>query len=175
MRRPSSLDIDRESFRVVVTCLVYRIRQGDVLPGDVRFLVLKRNPELAIFPGLWTVPGGGVRLGDLSSRMLKASDAVEGVLECAIRREIAEECGREVCLGKISYRSNFAFIQPNGVPVIGMRFSAPYLYGKVELDLSESTKSKWVTFEEARTINFIAGVPEVLEQCATQLVQNHDR
>ena len=44
-----------ELHRVVATAIIYR---------DGKYLIVKRSPNKKVFPGRWTVPGGGLEVTD---------------------------------------------------------------------------------------------------------------
>jgi 8-oxo-dGTP diphosphatase len=60
----------RPRFRVGVKAVIFR---------DKRVLLLRRRDDLALYPGLWDLPGGGVEEGE--------------TLEEALVREVSEEAG----------------------------------------------------------------------------------
>lgn len=121
--------------RIVATCLVYRGR---------RYLIKKRHPDRQPFPGRWEVPGGGVEAKDYEG-LPKGSDGWENVLERVVRREVEEEVNIRV--GRPAFIGDSFFVRHDGIPVIVLRFAAPFESGEVALD-DEATEYRWVTSAE---------------------------
>ena len=148
-----------ELHRVVVACIIHnRTHAAD----EPRFLLLKRHPEHKVYPGLWGVPSGGIELSDFA-------DPHADPLETAARRETREESGLEV--GILSYLSAFRFVRPDGIPVIGMRFYAPYLGGSVVLDTKQdATEFVWSTAAEAKRRPLLPDLADELAEVRARLV-----
>lgn len=99
-----------------------------------RLLLLHRRDDLAVAPGLWDLPGGGVEVGER--------------LEDSLVREVREETGFTVRVGRPIYaeivRTRF---------VSGKRLTVAVLYyecstraaGLPRLDPEEHTDFAWVT------------------------------
>lgn len=146
--------------RVVCTCLVYQVQGANrKIPF---YLAIKRHPGLKIFPGLWTLPGGGMNAIDYRGGLLQASGGWESPLDFAVRREVKEETAIEV--GELEYLNNFAFIRDDDVPVFGVRFAAPYLSGEVVLDPNDSVDYAWVNAEglDVSDFEFLGNIPNVI-------------
>jgi len=138
--------MDKELHRIVSTCIIYK---------DGKYLLLQRSFEKKMFPGKWTVPGGGLTIDDYINLPKTTSDHWYFALENSLRREIKEEAGIEV--GKINYLCDMTFIRPDNIPVIILSFYAPYKSGEVKLD-EESINHAWVTYEEAKNYNMVEGL-----------------
>jgi 8-oxo-dGTP pyrophosphatase MutT (NUDIX family) len=143
---------DIDLHRVVGACLIYNHAR--------RFLILKRRPDLKVYPGLWTIPGGGMRKDDYAQLPQTSPDGWEAPLEIALRREIKEEANVEV--GPLEYLSHFTFIRPDDVPVFGVRFAAPYVSGKVAIDPKDSTKHEWILALDVPAYNFLGNIADVI-------------
>jgi len=143
---------NRELHRIVSTAIIHK---------DNRFLIVRRSPDKKVFPGRWTVPGGGLEIDDYVDTPVSTKDNNwYYALETSLRREVIEEVGLE--MGKVSYLLDLAFIRPDGVPVITLSFYAPWKSGEIKLN-SENIEYKWVSAEEAKKYDLIAGIAEEIE------------
>ncbi|MFA4999118.1 MAG: NUDIX domain-containing protein, partial [Candidatus Paceibacterota bacterium] len=43
---------------------LHRITSTAIIRKDGKYLIVKRNPNKKVFPGKWTVPGGGLEVTD---------------------------------------------------------------------------------------------------------------
>lgn len=123
---------------------------GAIVVKDGRVLLARRGKEPSF--GLWSVPGGAVRLG-------------EG-LKAAARREIREECGIEIDVADVvevierMVRDADGRIQYHYVIV-------DYLSRWVSGDLapsSEVLESRWVSPEDFPKYQMTAGTAEVIHR-----------
>lgn len=137
---------DKELHRISSTAIIYK---------DGMYLLLKRSLDKKAFPGKWTVPGGGLEVGDYVNTKKTTNDHWYFAIEKSLRREIKEESDLEV--GEIKYLLDIAFIRPDGVPVIILSFYCPYKSGDVKLD-DDSIDYAWVTYEEARKYDMVEGL-----------------
>jgi 8-oxo-dGTP diphosphatase len=142
---------DRELHRMVSTAIIYK---------DGKYLLLRRSLSKKVFPGKWTVPGGGLEVDDYINTPKTTKDHWYFAIEKSLRREIKEECNLEV--GKIKYLLDIAFIRPDGIPVVILSFYCPYKSGEVKLD-EDSIDYKWVTYEEAKKYDLVEGLLEEIE------------
>jgi len=138
--------MDKELHRITSTCIIHK---------DGKYLLLQRSFDKKVFPGKWTVPGGGLSTDDYTNLPKTTSDHWYFALENSLRREIKEEAGIEV--GKINYLCDITFIRPDGVPVIILSFYAPYQSGEVKLD-GESINHVWTSVEELGNHDLIEGI-----------------
>jgi 8-oxo-dGTP diphosphatase len=142
---------DRELHRMVSTAIIYK---------DGKYLLLRRSLSKKVFPGKWTVPGGGLEVDDYINTPKTTKDHWYFAIEKSLRREIKEECNLEV--GKIKYLLDIAFIRSDGIPVVILSFYCPYKSGEVKLD-EDSIDYKWVTYEEAKKYDLVEGFLEEIE------------
>lgn len=139
-----------DRYRPVVTSLVYR-------ESDDTYLILKRSEKLPVYPGMWTVPGGGLERKDYFERPQTSPDGWDNVLEVALLREIREEAG--ITVKNVRYRGNTVFIRPDMVPVIVLRHYAQYASGDVVLDPADATDYRWIRPYELSQYDLIGNIP----------------
>ncbi len=142
---------NKELHRITSTAIIYR---------DGKYLLLRRSLKKKAFPGKWTVPGGGLEVDDYINTPKTTKDHWYFAIENSLRREIKEECNLEV--GKIKYLLDIAFIKPGGIPAVILSFYAPYKSGEVKLD-EDNIDYAWVTYEEAKNYDLVAGLLEEIE------------
>lgn len=140
---------DKNLHRIVVTAFVYK--------PDLTYLITKRSPHKKVMPGKWTVPGGGLEVDDYinTEPSTRGSKQWYGALENTLRREIREEVNLEI--GKPEYLLDYTFIRPDGIPVLGITYFAPYISGEVRLD-EDATEFAWIRAEEGDNYDFIEGI-----------------
>lgn len=143
---------DKESHRISSTAIIYN--------SEGKYLLLKRSLDKKAFPGMWTVPGGGLETDDYTNTPKTTKDHWYFAIEKSLRREIKEESNLEV--GKLTYLLDIAFIRPDGIPVIILSYYAPYESGEVKLD-EDSIEYTWVTLKEAKEYDLIEGILEEIE------------
>ena len=149
---------DKELHRIAITCIIYK---------DGKYLVTKRSPHKKVHPNKWTVPGGGLNTDDYVNTPQTGGDAGwYGAVEKALRREVKEEVNVEV--GEARYLLDMTFIRPDGIPVLVLSYYAPYVSGEVTLD-DDAVEYKWATLEEAKGLDFIAGIYGEIEEVDTLL------
>ncbi len=131
--------------------------------SDGRCLILKRSGTEKVHPGKYCVPGGKLEWGEmditkptrLNGDVLDFENAVEKLLV----REAKEEAGVEI--GEdLHYINSVAFVRPDGIPVILVKFAAEYKSGEVKVESGAFTDFAWVNADEVKTYECIEGVPE---------------
>ncbi len=140
-----------ELYRVTVTAIIIR---------DGKFLITRRSRNKKAWPGLWTVPGGGMELNDYINTPKTNSDCWYYAVENTLKREVKEEVGLEI--GRAKYLLDIAFIRPDSIPAITLSFWCHWKSGEVRLN-DESIDCKWVTLEEAKNYELIPGIWGELE------------
>ena len=151
---------ENKLFYFVANVVVYR-------ESDGRCLILKRSEREKVHPGKYCVPGGKLEWNRLDLRhptrlngdVLDFEDAIEDLLV----REAREESGLEI-ERKLKYINSVAFVRPDEIPVILVKFAAKYKNGKVKLEENSFTEYAWVNQEEVKNYECIKGVPEEIEQ-----------
>ncbi len=151
---------DDKLFYFVANAVVYR-------ESDGRCLVLKRSEQEKVHPGKYCVPGGKLEWAQLdiarptrvNGDVLDFEDSVEELLKREIKEEAGIEIGRE-----LKYINSVAFLRPDGIPVILIKFAAKYKNGDVKLEDGSFTDYKWVNGQEIKNYECIKGIPEEVEK-----------
>lgn len=137
---------NRELHRIVSTAIIYK--RG-------RFLITQRSLDKKVWPGKWTVPGGGLEIDDYVNTPSTTKHTWYFALANSLKRELKEEVGLEV--GKIKYLLDLAFIRPDKIPVLTLSFYAPWKARKVKLN-NESIDYKWIKASEVKKFDLIEGI-----------------
>jgi len=74
-----------------------------------------------------------------------------------------EEAGIEIDR-KIHYINSVAFIRPDGIPVVLVKFAARYKSGDIVLEEGAFTDYKWVNAEEIKQYECIDGIHKEVEE-----------
>lgn len=143
-------------FYVVANVVIYREEDG-------RCLILKRDAREKVHPNKFAVPGGKLEWKDLpiekptriNGEVLDFENAIEDLLA----REAKEEAGIEI-YPKLEYINSVAFIRPDGIPVMLVKFAAKYKSGQVILEKGAFTDHAWVNAEEIQNLDCIQGIKE---------------
>ncbi len=137
--------MDKELHRIALTAIIHK---------DGKYLITKRSLKKKAFPGMWTVPGGGLEIDDYVNEPKTTSEHWYGALENALRREIKEEVGLEV--GEFTYLLDITYLRGD-VPVVILSYYCPYKSGEVTLD-EDSIDFAWVTYDEAKSYDLVEGL-----------------
>ncbi len=142
-------------FYFVANVVVYREK-------DKRCLILKRDMREKVHPGKWGVPGGKLEWEELDmkkpTRMNGDVFDFENAVEKLLVREAKEEAG--VKIGKeLSYINSVAFVRPDGIPVILVKFATKFKGGKIKPEKGGFTDFAWVNAKEVLKYDCIRGVP----------------
>ncbi|MDP2641579.1 MAG: NUDIX domain-containing protein [Candidatus Yanofskybacteria bacterium] len=147
-------------FYFVANVVVYR-------ESDSRCLILKRSEQEKVHPGKYCVPGGKLEWNQLDiakpTRMNGDVLDFENAVETLLVRETKEEAGIDI-EGDLKYMNSVAFIRPDGIPVILVKFAAKYKSGAVELEKGSFSDYAWVNEDEAREYECIQGIPEEIKK-----------
>ncbi|MEI9913675.1 MAG: NUDIX domain-containing protein [Candidatus Saccharibacteria bacterium] len=146
-------------FYFVANAVIYR-------SSDKRCLILKRSAREKVHPGKWAVPGGKLEWGDmdlskptrLNGEVIDFEDAVERLLE----REVFEEAGVRVD-GPLHFINDVAFVRPDGIPVVLIKFAVKYKSGEVKLEPGAFDDFAWVNSKEVKDYDCIDGVSEEVD------------
>ncbi|MFZ2886211.1 MAG: NUDIX hydrolase [Minisyncoccia bacterium] len=146
-----------ERHRVVATCIIHRRLRW----WKRTEYLIKERAKIggSPYPGKWEVVGGGMQPSlDYENRKMDNHDGWENVLaRFTIPRETDEEVG--LVIGTPRPLGDFVFLRDDGVPVLGMRYVAEYVSGKVVLD-EEATESKWIYASEVGDYDLIGTIAE---------------
>lgn len=153
-------------FYFVANVIIYR--------EDGRCLILKRSDSEKVHPGKYCVPGGKFEWSlldidkptRLNGDVLDYEDAVESLL----KKEVLEEAGIEID-GKLHYINSVAFVRPDEIPVVLLKFAAKYRSGQVMLE-KDFTDYKWVNSSEIEAFECIKGIPEEIKKTIDIFAKN---
>ena len=152
-------------FYFVANVMVYRA-------SDRKWLLLKRHEREKVHPGKYAMPGGKLEHKDLDINIpTRMNDDVidfENALEDLLHREVKEEAGIEI-KEPFLYVNSVAFIRPDGIPVILLKFAAEYKSGEIELEEDAFTDHAWVSSEETKKLDTIKGIPEEIAEASKLL------
>jgi len=143
-------------FYFVANAVVYR-------ESDRRCLILKRDEREKVHPGRYAVPGGKLEWKELDiTKPTRVDDNVldfEDAIENLLRREVKEEAGVEI-KNTLVYLNSVAFVRPDEIPVVLVKFATKYERGEVILEKGAFTDYAWVNGEEIKNYPCIDGVQE---------------
>lgn len=147
---------ENKLFYFVANVVVYR-------ESDKRCLILKRSDQEKVHPGKYCVPGGKLEWGDLdiskptrlNGDVLDFKDAVEELLI----REVKEEAGINI-EREFKYINSVAFVRPDEIPVVLVKFAAKYKGGEVVLEDGVFLGHAWVNEVEVKNYECIKGIQE---------------
>ncbi len=148
--------MDKELHRIAITGIIYN--------DDGKYLVTKRSLEKKAFPGMWTVPGGGISTDDyIDTPPTHANGQWYNIVEQTLRREIKEEVNVEI--EKPEYLLDLTFIRPDNVPVLVLSYMCKYASGevKIEGDNGDTIDFAWATLEDLKSYELIDGILEEIE------------
>ncbi|PCI28614.1 hypothetical protein COB52_03435 [Candidatus Kaiserbacteria bacterium] len=135
--------------------------------SDNRCLIIKRSEREKAHPNKWAVPGGKLEWGDLDVNNPESMNGIVKDYDSAISelasREVKEECGLDL-FGDMYYLMSKAFIRPDGVPVVLIKFASEVLDGDIVLEEGAFTDYAWVNKDEALQYDCIDGVPEEIKK-----------
>ena len=143
-------------FYFVANAVIYR-------ESDKRCLILKRHEREKVHPGKYAVPGGKLEWKDLNiTKPTRINGDVldfENTVEELLAREVLEEAGIQIKSG-IYFLNDVAFIRPDEIPVILIKFAAKFKRGEVKLEPGSFTDYAWVNDIEVKKYNCIDGIQE---------------
>lgn len=143
-------------FYCVANVVVYR-------ESDGRCLMLKRSEHEKVHAGKWCVPGGKLEWAQLDitkpTRMNGEVFDFEDAVEELLTREVKEEAGIEI-ERELQYINSVAFVRPDGIPTILIKFAAKYKCGDVVCEAGAFIDHAWVNEEEVKKYECIQGIYE---------------
>jgi 8-oxo-dGTP pyrophosphatase MutT (NUDIX family) len=150
-------------FYVVANAIVYR-------QSDQRCLLLKRSDREVAHPGKYGVIGGKLEWADLNLKLPSRTNGdvldFENAIEKLLQREAKEEAGIDIS-GPLRYINSVAYVRPDGVPSILIKFAAQYQEGDVVLEERSFSQYTWANAQEAQQLPCIEGIAEEVAQAAT--------
>jgi len=143
-------------FYFVANVIIYR-------ESDQRCLILRRNTREKVHSGKFAVPGGKLEWQDLNLKhpsklngdVLDFDNAIENLLN----RETREETGIEI-KKELFYINSAAFVRPDGIPVVLVKFAAKYKSGEIDLSEGSFTEYAWANADEVKEYDCILGIKE---------------
>lgn len=131
--------------------------------SDGRCLILQRSLSEKVHPGRYCVPGGKLEWAnlDINKPTRLNGDVIdfENAVEDLLQREVKEEAGVEIDR-ELKYLNSVAFVRPDEVPVVLVKFAAKYKGGEVKPEARAFINSVWVNAEEVGGYECIDGVAE---------------
>ena len=147
---------ENKLFYFVANVVIYR-------KSDKRCLILKRSEKEKVHPGKYCVPGGKLEWEqlDLTKPTRMNGDVLdfEGAVEELLIRESKEEAGVDIGQN-LKYLNSVAFVRPDEIPVILVKFAAEYKNGEVKIEDGAFTNFVWVNADEIKNYECIKGIPE---------------
>jgi len=153
-------------FYFVANVLVYR-------ESDGRCLILKRAEREKVHPGKYATPGGKLEWNDLDlahpTRMNGEVIDFQNAAEDLLRREAKEEAGVDIG-AELYYIGSIAFVRPDGIPVVLIKFAAKYQGGGIVLQEGDFTDYAWVSVAEVKNYDCVEGIEEEVRK-TTEIFQ----
>jgi 8-oxo-dGTP pyrophosphatase MutT (NUDIX family) len=138
--------------------------------SDGRCLLLKRSEREKVHPGKYATPGGKLEWADFDlknpTRMNGEVIDFENAVEDLLARETKEEAGIEI-EKDLKYINSIAFVRPDGIPVVLVKFAAKWKSGNVKVDEHDFSDFVWVNEEEVRNYDCILGIDEEVRKTAS--------
>ncbi|MEK7090258.1 MAG: NUDIX domain-containing protein [Patescibacteria group bacterium] len=145
------MDKNNNLHEVVITAIVVK---------DEKYLIARRSLNKKRFPGMWTVPGGKLEVGDYLSLPKDTEHYWYNVLEKVLRREVKEEVGIDI--KNIEYITSLAAVHADGNPSLVISCIADYEGGEIKLQEDEMDEYVWATLAEAKNYKLIDGIYDEL-------------
>lgn len=156
-------------FYFVANVVIYRV-------SDQRCLILQRNKNERVHPGKFAVPGGKLEWQDLDiNNPTKLNGEVldfDYAIEKLLQRETSEETGLKI-ENKLHYINSAAFIRPDGIPVVLIKFAAKYKSGSIDLSEGSFIKYAWVNAKEVQKYDCILGIQEEVKKTIALFSKNN--
>lgn len=139
---------------------LHRITSTAIIVKDGKYLIVQRSKDKKAFPGMWTVPGGGLEVDDYIHIPKTTPEHWYFGIENSLKREVKEEVGLEV--GKVKYLLDILFIRVDGIPSVILSFYCSWKSGEVKLN-EENIAYQWVSCGEAKNYDLVPGLLGELE------------
>jgi 8-oxo-dGTP pyrophosphatase MutT (NUDIX family) len=129
--------------------------------SDRRCLILKRSQRELVHPGKYGVIGGKLEWADLDPKKATRLNGdvldFENSVENLLAREAKEEAGI-IIDNNLQYINSVAFIRPDGIPVVLVKFAGKYVSGQVRIDSHDHSEFVWVNGEEVKNYDCLLGI-----------------
>jgi len=125
---------------------------GAIVFNGSRVLLVKRGSEP--YRNVWSLPGGGVEVGE--------------TLEEAVKRELKEECGIEIEIVRLAaVLDSIQFDAEDRVRYhyVLVDFEADYAGGHL-VSRSDASESRWCTIDSLESLEMTQGTRELIEEVA---------
>ncbi len=146
-------------FYFVANVLVHR--------NDGRFLLLKRSMREKVHPGKFCTIGGKLEWKDLDlknpTRMNGDVFDFEDAVEKLLAKEVKEEAGIEIDTQNLKYINSVAFVRPDGIPVVLVKFAAKYKGGEIKIDENDFSDFIWVNLDEVKNYDCVLGIDKEIK------------
>lgn len=150
-------------FYFVANVVIYR-------KNDSRCLILKRSSTEKVHPNKYCVPGGKLEWQNLDPKKpTRINNDVldfENTIEDLLTREVQEEASLEI-YPELKYLNSVAFIRPDEIPVVLVKFAAQYKNGEVKIEKDAFSDFAWVNETEILTYDCIDGIKEEIQKTIT--------
>ncbi len=147
--------------------LFYFVANVVIFRDDGRCLILKRSTKEKVHPGKYCVPGGKLEWNQLDiSKPTRLNGEVldfENAVEELLVREAKEEAGVDINK-ELKYINSVAFVRPDEVPVVLVKFAAKYKGGEIRLEKEAFDNYAWVNEAEVKDYDCILGIPEEIKE-----------
>lgn len=151
---------ENKLFYFVANVVVYRASDG-------KCLILKRAETEKVHPGKYCVPGGKLEWEQLDltkpTRMNGEVFDFQDAAEELLAREAQEEAGITISKN-LKYINSVAFVRPDEIPVILIKFTTEYVDGEVKIEAGAFTDFAWVDAEDIKQYECISGIPEEIAE-----------
>lgn len=149
---------------------LYRVTSTAIIHKDGKYLIVKRSLNKKVFPGRWTVPGGGLEMADYIDTPKTTPEAWYYAIENSLIREVKEEVG--VDIEKPKYLLDLTFIRPDNIPAVTLSYYCDWKSGEVKLN-DENIDHKWITIGEGKNYDLLSGILEEIEM-ADKIIKGED-
>lgn len=141
---------------------LYEVAITVIVVKDGKYLITRRSMQEKKWPGKWTVPGGKLEQSDYAGIPKDTPNAWYNIVEAVARKEVREEVGVEI--ENIRYVTSLvATYKPEDPHLLVLSMMADWKSGDVILLEEEADQYAWVTLEEAKGYDLIAGIyPELV-------------
>jgi len=151
---------EKNLFYFVANVVVWR-------KSDGRCLILNCHRSERVHPLKYSVIGGKLEWTDLDFKnptringdVLDFEDSVEELL----KREAQEEAGIRIG-SKVMYLNSVAFVRPDGIPVVLVKFAAEHKGGKIQLEVGSFEDFAWVNAKEVKRFDCIEGIEQEIKR-----------